>query len=50
MIRRPTIQANNFKIKPIALKLIQNIQFMGLTNKDPNTHISNFLEVCDTVK
>ena len=23
---------------------------MGLLNEDPNTHISNFLEVCDTVK
>ena len=23
---------------------------MGLPNEDPNMHISNFLEVCDTVK
>ena len=23
---------------------------MGLSQEDPNTHISNFLEVCDTVK
>ena len=23
---------------------------MGLLNEDPNKHISNFLEVCDTVK
>ena len=23
---------------------------MGLPNEDPNTHISNFLEVCDIVK
>ena len=23
---------------------------MGLTNEDPNTYVSNFLEVCDTVK
>ena len=37
MIRRPTIQANNFELKPITLKLIQNIQFIGFPNEDP-TH------------
>ena len=50
MIRRPAIQANNFEIKAITLQLIQNIQFMGLPHEDPYTHISNFLEVCDTIK
>ena len=50
MIRRPAIQGNNFEIKHITLQLIQNIYFMGFPNEDPNTHISNFLEVCDTVK
>ena len=46
--RQPTIQKNNFEI--IILQLIKNIQFMGLPNEDPNTHVSNFLEVCDTMK
>ena len=50
LIRRPTIQANNFELKSITLQLLQNIQFMGLPNEDPNTLISNFLEVCDMVK
>ena len=50
VIRESAIQANNFKIKPITLQLIQNIPFMGLPNEDPNTHTSNFLEVCDTMK
>ena len=50
VIRRPTIQENNFELKPITLQLIQNIQFMGLPNKDPNIHISNFLDMCDMMK
>ena len=50
VIKRPTIQANNFKIKSITLQLLQAIQFHGLTHEDPNAHILNFLEVCDTVK
>ena len=50
MIRRLAIQANNFELKPITLQLFQNIQFIGFPNEDLNMHISNFLEVCDTVK
>ena len=42
MIRRPSIQANNFELKSIALQLLKGIQL--------NAHILNFLEVCDTVK
>ena len=50
VIRRPSIQLNNFEIKLTTLQLIQNIQFMRFPNEDPNTHISNILEVCDMVK
>ena len=50
VIRRPAIQANNFKLKHVNLQLIQAIQFIGLPNEDPNAHIANFLELCDTVK
>ena len=50
VIRRPTIQANNFKLKSITLQLLQGIQFHGLAHEDLNAHILNFLEVCDTVK
>ena len=50
VIWRSAIQANNFGLKLITLQLIQNIQFIGFPQEDPNTRISNFLELCDTIK
>ena len=50
VIRRPTIQANNFELKSITLQLLQGVQFTGLSHEDPNAYILNFLEVCDMVK
>ena len=49
-IRRPSIQANNFKLKSVTLQMLQNILFHGLPNENPNMHLTNFLEVCDTIK
>ena len=49
-IQRPPIQANNFELKKITLKMLQNLQFHGLPSENPNTHLKNFIEVCDTVK
>ncbi len=46
-IRRPPIDSTNFEIKPITISLLNNVQFGGLANEDPNLHISSFLEVCE---
>ena len=49
-IRRPPIQANNFELKTITLQMLQNIQFHGFPSENSNIHLTNFIEVCDTVK
>ena len=50
-IRRLVVQANNFKIKPALIMMIQTpIQFGGLSNDDPRSHINNFLEIWYTLK
>ncbi|KAF7834642.1 uncharacterized protein G2W53_009501 [Senna tora] len=50
-IQRPSIQANNFEIEPTTIQLLQaNGQFGGSPVEDPNNHILNFLEICDTFK
>ncbi|XP_052203104.1 uncharacterized protein LOC127808573 [Diospyros lotus] len=50
-IRRPTVQANNFEIKSAIIQMRQaTVQFGGSVNDDPNAHIANFLEICDTFK
>ena len=49
-IRSPPIQANNFEMKTITLQILQNILFHGLPSENPNMHLTNFIEVCDTIK
>ena len=50
-IRRSAIQANNFEFKPAIIQMIQtSVQFNGLAHEDPNAHIANFLEICDTFR
>ncbi|KAL0285265.1 UNVERIFIED_CONTAM: hypothetical protein Sangu_2459800 [Sesamum angustifolium] len=50
-IAKPTVQANNFETKPFIIQIIRSsVQFSGLLEEDPNKHLSNFLEICDTFK
>ena len=47
----PSINSNNFEFKPSLIQIIQNIvQFYRMPIKDPNDHITEFLEIYDTFK
>ena len=50
VIYRSTIQDNNFELKTITLQLVKEIQFTMLPSENSNAHISNFLDVYDTIK
>ncbi|KAF5472037.1 hypothetical protein F2P56_008785 [Juglans regia] len=49
-IRRQTINANNFELKPTLISMVLQAQFSGSPLDDPNIHLAMFLEICDTVK
>jgi hypothetical protein len=50
-ITRPTVEANNFKIRHLLIQLLQNsATFHGLADEDAHLHIFNYLEICDTFK
>ncbi|GAV68779.1 hypothetical protein CFOL_v3_12282 [Cephalotus follicularis] len=50
-IRRPAIHGDNLEIKPVIIQIIQQlVQFGRFPSDDPNIHITNFLDICDTFK
>ena len=47
----PAIGANNFELKPQLVSLMQqNCKFYGLPSEDPFQFLTEFLQICDTVK
>ena len=46
----PTVEGNNFEIKPALIYLVQQNQFFGSPTEDPNLHISTFLKLSRTLK
>ena len=49
-IRQPTVDANNFELKPALVTMVQQQQFTGHPTEDPNEHLGRFLRMANTVK
>ena len=49
-IRQPTVDANNFELKPYLITMVQQHQFTGHPTEDPNVHLGRFLIMANTVK
>ena len=49
-IARPAVDANNFKLEPALISMVQKSQFSGTPLEDPNLHLSVFFEMCDTLR
>ena len=49
-IRQPTVDANNFELKPALITMVQQHQFTGHPTEDPNEHLGRFLRMVNTVK
>ncbi|KAL2895801.1 Phospholipase B1 membrane-associated [Bienertia sinuspersici] len=46
----PAVNAANFELNPQFIQFISSDSFVGLPTECPVSHISSFLEKCDTVK
>ena len=49
-VRQPAIEENNFELKPALIIMVQQNQFTGHPNDDPNEHMGRFLIMANTVK
>ena len=49
-IRHQSIDANNFELKFALISMVQQHQLGGNPLEDSNGHLSNFLELCGTIK
>ena len=49
-IRQPTVDENNFELKPALITMVQQHQFTGHPTEDPNEHMGRFLRMANTVK
>ena len=49
-VRQPTIEVNDFELKPALITMVQQNQFIGHLSEEPNEYIGKFLRMANTVK
>ena len=49
-MRQPTIDANNFELKLALIIMVQQHQYTGHPNEDPNEHMGRFMRMTNTMK
>ena len=49
-MRQPTIETNNFELKPSLITMVQQHQYIGHPREDPNENMGRFLRMVNTVK
>ena len=49
-MRQPAIDANNFELKLALITMVQQHQYTGHPNEDPNEHMGRFLRMANTMK
>ena len=49
-MRQPSIEANNFELKPALITMVQQHQFTSHPSEDPNEHLGRFMRMENIVK
>ena len=49
-IKQPTIDANDFELKPALIRMVQQNQFTGHPTENPDEHLGQFLKIANSIK
>ena len=49
-VKQPTIDANDFELKPALITMVQQNQFTGHSTEDPNEHLGRFLRIANSIR
>ena len=49
-VKQPSIEANNFELKPALITIVQQHQFTDHPSEDTNEHLGRFMRMANTVK